>query len=345
MTALTHRTEVERERRNSLKVTSAQTIIQPQPSHAYGIKPQKRILSSRSMWKGYCYNKSALVRWNRASQITEGMRWNHYLSSGKHTPMFSQAELGHAAIASGFAGSREARRKAPLSEEMRSDAHFHGAMHERRQRIQAWSTHQLESFDPIAPQTIRQHGRAQDNIIIPIEDSKATTHQHFGSPIRHAVTEHARISSISTPQMQSQGAVTQPGVPVIGMQTQPVRVEPAVLQTLPPAYDPPASEERPCAPRQIQNQAPAIYSRQESAPATAEARSAGPTALVGSADQIEAAQIFSKPPMAEGIRSSPAQMVGEASASHQLPRRKDVVFSPRKKSLMLKTATANAEPE
>lgn len=36
----------------------------------------------RSPLRGWGYAKSALVRWNRAYQVTDGMRWNHYRSHG-----------------------------------------------------------------------------------------------------------------------------------------------------------------------------------------------------------------------------------------------------------------------
>lgn len=45
-------------------------------------------ISSRSMWRGYWYAKSASVKWNRADQVLTGMRWNYYMNSGKATPLF-----------------------------------------------------------------------------------------------------------------------------------------------------------------------------------------------------------------------------------------------------------------
>ena len=47
----------------------------------------KRIKLSSKHPFFYYYNKSARAKWNRASQVVEGMRWNAYKSSGKETPL------------------------------------------------------------------------------------------------------------------------------------------------------------------------------------------------------------------------------------------------------------------
>ncbi len=47
----------------------------------------KRVRLSSKHPAYYYYNKSARGKWNRASQVVEGMRWNAYKSSGKETPL------------------------------------------------------------------------------------------------------------------------------------------------------------------------------------------------------------------------------------------------------------------
>ncbi|MEW6036429.1 MAG: hypothetical protein AB1529_07500 [Candidatus Micrarchaeota archaeon] len=80
-------------------------------------KALKPYLSSRSMWRGYWYAKGAVGKWNRASQVTEGMRWNHYMSSGRGTPFFAMHEEHRApplsgAIESHAEASKSRRREA-----------------------------------------------------------------------------------------------------------------------------------------------------------------------------------------------------------------------------------------
>lgn len=49
------------------------------------------VVSSRSLLRGCWYAKGAIGRWNRADQTVMGMRWNHYISSGKSTPFSMHA--------------------------------------------------------------------------------------------------------------------------------------------------------------------------------------------------------------------------------------------------------------
>jgi hypothetical protein len=96
MMALTQRTGVLQ--RQDKKGTD-HDALQQQPGIVR--KGQRKILSGRSSWMGFCYNKSALVRWNRSAQVIEGMRWNHYRSCGKDTPFSSLREHEKPPIASG----------------------------------------------------------------------------------------------------------------------------------------------------------------------------------------------------------------------------------------------------
>ncbi len=59
---------------------------EPPPAAEDTLKGKRVRLSSKHP-AYYYYNKSARGKWNRASQVIEGMRWNAYKSSGKETPL------------------------------------------------------------------------------------------------------------------------------------------------------------------------------------------------------------------------------------------------------------------
>jgi len=46
------------------------------------VKKADVYISGRSIWRGFFYAKGSIVRWNRADQVTGGMRWNYYLATG-----------------------------------------------------------------------------------------------------------------------------------------------------------------------------------------------------------------------------------------------------------------------
>ncbi len=58
-----------------------------QPPAAEDTLRGKRVRLSSKHPAYYYYNKSARGKWNRASQVVEGMWWNAYKSSGKETPL------------------------------------------------------------------------------------------------------------------------------------------------------------------------------------------------------------------------------------------------------------------
>lgn len=182
--------------------------LQNRPAHVFG-QHQNRIpkafLSSRSLHGRYYYTKMRTARGRGARDAYAaacGMRWNFYLSSGKHTPHFAPHEHHTVAIASGLMS--EMKHSKETAKHVEAHAHSSGCyapvaiaqggtftqgIVQATQITQAANLSVQDSAGPGNP----QHVTFSFSIFAPANAEPAIQ----GARLRTETTHHAHVASFS----------------------------------------------------------------------------------------------------------------------------------------------------
>lgn len=94
-----------------------------------GYKGPRNIFSSRSPLRCFGYAKTPIVKWNRADQIVEGMRWNFYRHTGLITPHITRPNYEPVPVSEGLLRTLSAERGCDIASAHDDHPIFMGNIH------------------------------------------------------------------------------------------------------------------------------------------------------------------------------------------------------------------------